>query len=248
MAGSQRHVTGLTTEVCRATEGVSETTVAGNLTVADAPNQQLNPTTQTAPQNHLELYKKCIPARDELLEAANKHRKKVKQPPIDATTTHNWVELDEGVAAACTVLEQLAAQDDKKLTGPIGRVKRAFRSLCRHAGVGQTLITLVPGDLFGLSSVLCAGFKAIFSAMHQTALYRDEIFKALEELPSLLQDSSELCGYVFLGNNEELHRRRADLCTAVFQALRHILLWFVKNSLGMSSRDGVLIRSSATQC
>ncbi len=236
MAVSQRHGTRLTPQVCTAAERVRGAGAEVHLTLPDDINQQLNLAAQAAAQDHRELYERCIPARDELLDAANKYRKKAKQPLIDATTTHTWGELDEGVTAACGDLEKLTAEDNKKLTGPIGRVRQAFRSLCRHAGAGQTMISLVPGDLFGLSSVLCAGFKAIFSAMHQMALYRDEIFKALEELPSLLQDSSELCGYMFLENDEALHRRRADLCTAVFQALRHILLWFVKNSLGMSNR------------
>jgi hypothetical protein len=161
---------------------------------------------------------------------------------IDATTPHTWSELDEGVTAACHDLEKLAAQDNKKMTGLTGKMKQAFRSLCRHAGAGQTAVSLVPGDVFGFSSVFCAGFKAIFSAMHQTALYRDEMFRALEELPSLLEDSSELCCYMIFHNNEELHRRRADLYAAVFQALSHILLWFVKNTLGISKSDTLKYR------
>jgi hypothetical protein len=37
--------------------------------------------------------------------------------------------------------------------------------------------------VFGFSFVLCAGFKVIFSALHQTqtALYRDEMFRVLDQ-------------------------------------------------------------------
>ena len=69
--------------------------------------------------------------------------------------------------------------------------------------------------------------------MHQAAFYRDELFRALEELRSLLQDSSELCNSIIFEDNEDLHQRRAELYAAVFRALKHILLWFLKNSLGM---------------
>lgn len=66
--------------------------------------------------------------------------------------------------------------------------------------------------------------------MHQTAVYREDRSKALEELTSLLCDALDLCGAMVFRDNEELHRRRAGLLAAVFQALKQILL-FVKNSL-----------------
>ncbi|RYP71844.1 hypothetical protein DL771_004556 [Monosporascus sp. 5C6A] len=221
----------LATPIYTATRRSSEVRFGAHLALTNAPNQQLDLAAQTAAQDRRELYEKCIQARDELLQAANKYRKKVKQPLIDATTPHTWSELDEGVTAVCRDVEKLAAQDNKKMTGLAGRVKQAFRSLCCHAGAAQTVLSFVPGDVFGFSSVMCAGVKVIFSAMQQTALYREVMFKALEEFPPLLQDASELCGFIILDNNEDLHRRRANLYTAIFQALRHILLWFVKNSL-----------------
>ena len=144
--------------------------------------------------------------------------------------------MDEAVQSACRDLEKLSAQD-KKLSGATGRVRQAFRALCRHAGIGQTVISLIPGDAFGFSSVLCASFKVIFSAMHQSTVYRDELFRALEELPSLLKDSSELCSSMLFKDDEELHRRRAALYAAVFKALRHILFWFLKSDFG--KRHGI---------
>ena len=56
---------------------------------------------------------------------------------------------------SCVGNERLAPQDKKKVTGAAGRVKQAFRLLCRHAGAGQTVISLIPEDAFGLSKALC---------------------------------------------------------------------------------------------
>jgi len=178
------------------------------------------------------LYQECIQARDALIDTANKYRKKSNLPPIDGLTNHSWQEVDEGVHSTCSELEKIMAQDRRKATGSIGRLREAFRALCRHAGIGQTVLSLIPGDAFGFSTSLCAGFKVIFTAMQQTALYRDELLRALAEIPYLIKDSSELCSSLIFQDDSDLHQRRADLLTAVFQALRHILFWFVKNSFG----------------
>lgn len=183
-------------------------------------------------KNYHELYKGCVTARDQLLQTANEYRKRVKQPPIREITTQSWDELDRGVQAACRDLEALAAQDKKPASTSIERVKKVFRSFCRHAGAGQTIVSLLPGDMFGFSSVLWAGFKIVFSAMHQTTLYRDAMFRALEALPCVLEDSSELCKLSKFGNDENLHRRCSALFAAVFDALRHILQWFVRSPFG----------------
>lgn len=185
-----------------------------------------------ADKNYDELYEGCIRARNELLQTANEYRRRAKQAPIDEITTQNWNELDQGVQEACRDLQAREAEDRKPASTSVGRVKKAFRSFCRHAGAGQTLISLLPSDMFGFSSVLCAGFKTVFSAMHQAALYRDTIFRALEELPRVLEDSSELCKLNMFGQDENLHRRCSGLFAAVFDALRHILQWFVRNSFG----------------
>ncbi len=228
----------ITTEISTAIDGEGadfSNRMSFDLSLLDASDRHLDVAAQSEtrlPRDYGELYQGCIQARDELIQTANKYRKKVGQPAISASTTHSWTELDEGVAAACCDLEKLAAQDAKRMPGLTGKMKQAFRSLCRHAGAGQTVISLIPGDAFGFSSALCGGFKVVFSALHQTALYREDVFRALEELPSLLQDSSELCGAIVFRENPELHRRRSELYSAVFQALKQILLWFVKNSFG----------------
>lgn len=181
-----------------------------------------------------EVYKGCVEARDSLIQTANKYRKKLNQPPLELAETHTWDEVDQSVQLACL---EITAQDKKQATRATDRVRKAFRSLCRHAGVGQTVVSLLPGDALGLSNVICGGFKVIFSAMQQAAVYRETIFKALEELPVILEDASEISKTTVFKDSEKLHQRRAQLFIAIFGALRHILLWFVKNSLGMNTPD-----------
>src|SRR3569833_1861011 len=113
---------------------------------------------------------------------ANKYRQKVDMPSLDVGTPHSWAEVDCVLQSACTILEA-EAKRDKQISGSAGKLKRAFRSLCQHAGAGQTYITVIPSDAFGFSSVVCGGLKFIISAMYQNALYREEGYKALEDLP-----------------------------------------------------------------
>lgn len=189
-------------------------------------------------ENYKDLYESCIQARNQLVHTANEYRKKKKQPPIEdvTATQNNWAELDQGVQAACHDLQEIAAREKKpQASSVIGKVGIAFRSLCRHASLGKTLFSLVPNDAFGFSSVLFTGFNMVFSAMHETALYRDAMLKALEELPRVLEDSSELCKSPVFIQDEDLHRRCSAIFAAVFDTLRQILLWFVKNSFGTKS-------------
>ncbi|KAM7195319.1 hypothetical protein V8F20_007538 [Naviculisporaceae sp. PSN 640] len=201
-------------------------------------NMEISPETSSqlaTDQNYAELYESCILARNQLIQTANEYRKKTKQPPIeleDVTAIHdNWAELDQGVQAACRDLQDIAAREKKPQASTIiGKVGLAFRSLCRHANLGQTLFSLVPNDAFGISPVLFTGFRMVFSAMHETALYRDAMLKALEELPYVLEDSRDLSKSPVYVQDEGLHRRCSAVFAAVFDTLRQILLWFVKNS------------------
>ena len=173
--------------------------------------------------NYDEIYLPCVNARDDLVVTANKYRKKLKQPPLDIETKHSWTEVEESVTTACKELDKLATED-KNVSS---RIKRAFRGLCRHAGIGQTFTSMVPNDSF--NSVLCGGLKAIFAGLRQAGAYRQQVYKALEDLPYVLNDhASRIRIYYF---DEELHRLNALLFVAVFELLNHILLWFMRNSL-----------------
>ncbi|KAF1963597.1 hypothetical protein CC80DRAFT_398038 [Byssothecium circinans] len=174
-----------------------------------------------------EIYRATFEARDRLLATCNNYRKKLKQPLLEVNTNHNWREVEESVQVACSGLEKLATKD-KDMSGSLGKLKRAFRGLCRNAGAGQTAATLIPNDSFGFSSVLCGSLKVVFNGLRTTGLYRLEVYRTLEDLPQQLKD---LAADVNVNDrDEEIHRRAAALYVAAFNLLNHILLWFLKNT------------------
>ncbi|ORY18243.1 hypothetical protein BCR34DRAFT_596466 [Clohesyomyces aquaticus] len=174
-----------------------------------------------------EIYRECLHSRNELLATANKYRKKLKQPMLETTTQHSWTEVETCVQTACEGLEKLAVKD-KDMSGSLGKLKRGFRSLCRNAGAGQTLANLIPNDSFGFTSVLCGGIKVVFAGLRATGLYREEIYRTLEHLPYILEDHA--ANVRIYKEDEEIHRRAATLYVAIFDVLRHILLWFLKTT------------------
>ena len=176
-----------------------------------------------------EIYKITFEARDQLIATVNTYRKKLKQPLLNLNSGHNWTDVNDCVQTACTGLETLAIKD-KDMSGSLGRVKKAFRGLCRNAGAGQTCTTLVPNDAFGFASVLCGGLKVVFQCLRTTELYRVEVYKILEELPQRLKDLAE--DVSMYDQDEEIHRRAAALYAAAFKLLNHILHWFLKKAWG----------------
>lgn len=182
------------------------------------------------------VYQECIPARDNLLATSNKYRQKLKLPPLTLTATHSWTEVERELQTACSSVEAAAGRD-KELTGSVGKLRRAFRTLCQHASAGQTFVSLVPNDVFGFSSILCGGLKAIFTGLYQTALYREEVYRVLEDLPYILTDHSVPLNVSLYNNDEELHRRTAALYVSVYKLVEHLLNWFIRNTFGKHPRS-----------
>ncbi|PVI07508.1 hypothetical protein DM02DRAFT_512819 [Periconia macrospinosa] len=175
-----------------------------------------------------DIYKTTFEARDQLIKTSNKYREKLKQPLLDVNASHDWKEVEESVQLACTGLDKLAIKD-KDVSGSLGRLKRAYRSLCRNAGAGKTATSLIPNDSFGFGSVLCGGLMAVFTALETTGQYRGEVYNTLEELPQQLKDiAADVSMY---DQDEEIHRRAAALYVAAFKLLNHMLLWFMKSSM-----------------
>ncbi|KAF5011929.1 hypothetical protein FDECE_1994 [Fusarium decemcellulare] len=173
------------------------------------------------------IYNPCLHAQNSLVVKANELCSKRKLPPVDITTPHSWSDVEESVLDACNVLERLSDKDRTISPGFTGKLKKAFRSLCSNAGAGTTLTNLVPTDSY--CSVLCGGLKVIFKALEQTGNYRQEIYKALEELPFILNDNAALLELHH--KDEELHRRVASLYTSVYRLMEVIVNWFLKRSL-----------------
>ncbi|KAI2466562.1 hypothetical protein F4781DRAFT_405303 [Annulohypoxylon bovei var. microspora] len=129
------------------------------------------------------------------------------------------------MVSACNTLDGLSAQD-QNTSGFTGKVKSAFRALCQKAEIGSTFVSMVPSEM-PCSSVLCGGLKAVFTALKQSHNYREDVYKAIEDIPYIINDHAV---YIDIhAEDEELHRRNAALHVALFHLMQHILLWFVKN-------------------
>ncbi|ORY68314.1 uncharacterized protein BCR38DRAFT_385787 [Pseudomassariella vexata] len=177
--------------------------------------------------NFNEIYSRCVEAQNSLITTANKFCKKRKLPSIGHANINSWDEVEESVLNACNALEKLSERDKNVPKGLTGRMRSAFRTLCQHSGAGMTLLNLVPTDSY--CSVLCGGLKVIFTGLQQTGTYRQEIYKALEELPLVLNDHAAMID--LNKKDEQLHRRAAVLYTSLFRLMELILAWFLKNPL-----------------
>lgn len=138
----------------------------------------------------------------------------------------------------CSVLEGLSKKDGNTPTTITGKLKGAFRKLCGHSGAGLTLTQLVPTDSYG--SVLCGGLKVIFNAMQSSDFYRKEVYRALEDLPGVLNDHAAM---IDLNQKDRtMHERAASLYAAVFRLMEVIFAWFLQRSLVTGAK--ILVNSS----
>ncbi|KAF7534355.1 hypothetical protein G7054_g6316 [Neopestalotiopsis clavispora] len=186
---------------------------------------------EKTPFDHATIYAEVFVTRDEVHEHVVKCNKKLKLPVADASPKPDWKEVDTTVKDACDDIQRLASGSEAA-TGAAGNLRRAFRSLCKHAGAGETFVSVIPTDQFGFASVLCGGLKAVFSALKHTHEYREKVYLALEDLPYIICDHSvPLDDHI---HDEELHRRAAGLHIAVFKVIKRILRWWLSGSFGES--------------
>ncbi|KAL2870891.1 uncharacterized protein BJX67DRAFT_343000 [Aspergillus lucknowensis] len=134
---------------------------------------------------------------------------------------------------ACDVLDGLA-REDQEVQGFTGKIRRAFRALCRNAGDAKAFIAFIPSN-FAFSAALCAGLQAIFKAMEQAGYHRGVVYRSLERLPVILNDRA--VSLENLPEDEEIHRRMANLYEATLKTLQVILKWFYKNSIKAGLRN-----------
>ncbi|KAI0902226.1 hypothetical protein F4806DRAFT_30250 [Annulohypoxylon nitens] len=178
-----------------------------------------------SPHNYKELYSPCFAPANELILTANKYLKKRDQPLLKLGEINNWTDVENSMISACNTLDTLSAKDHDT-SGFTGKVKSAFRALCQKAEIGTTFASMIPDEV-PCSSVLCGGLKAMFTALEHSHNYREDVYKAIEDIPYIINEHAV---YIDIHkDDEELHRRTAALYVALFQLMQHILLWFVKN-------------------
>lgn len=78
------------------------------------------------------------------------------------------------------------------------------------------------------SSVLCGGLKTILTASEKTGHCHEEIYKALAEIPEVLNETALIVQVHEI--SKELHVKAALLLNSVLYLLRSVLKWFCENS------------------
>lgn len=124
---------------------------------------------------------------------------------------------------ACAVMDRIL-QQKKKRPGLIGAIRRGFSLLCRNAGTGKALVSIIPNDLM-TTFAIPGGLNVIFVALEQHGIYEDSVFTALEHLPDILNTNERYSEIA--ANDEEVHRLTAKLYTRVCEVLDYILRWMM---------------------
>lgn len=172
----------------------------------------------------------CIAPRDDLLGTANNYRKRLKLPPLHYETKQSWEDVEDDLKLASAGMSGLATTD-KAIEGYRGKIKQAFRGMCRNAPALQAFTALVPSE-FGFGSVLCGSLRLVITSLETSHKYREEVYSALESVPYVIKVNAERLS--IYPDDEELHRHLAVLYASLFKLLNHILLWFLDNNFGMS--------------
>ncbi|KAK8099950.1 hypothetical protein PG999_010324 [Apiospora kogelbergensis] len=172
------------------------------------------------------IYAEYSEVQKTFLQTANKCLEKLKLPPMEVSDSSGWEGIQASMDAACEILEKVSSRD-KDMKGVTGKTKKAFRSLCNKAGAGKAFTQLIPDDMFG--SVIGGGLNVILTCLEKTGMHRANVYKTLEKLPRIIEDSLD---WVEIADEDaNVHKRMAKLYTEICLTLDNILRWFVLNSL-----------------
>lgn len=172
-----------------------------------------------------EVYAECLEAQQNLTARVNKYLQKAKQPPLQLQGNGDWDGVKSQVEKACLKMEGVLATKKKK-GGFVAALRRGYSTLCRNAGTGKALVSVIPDDLM-IASAVSGGLNMIFTALEEHGMYEESVFKALETLPEIL-NANERYSEIAV-NNREIHRQTARLYARVCEALDYILRWMMDN-------------------
>ncbi|KAK2599646.1 hypothetical protein N8I77_011382 [Diaporthe amygdali] len=174
-----------------------------------------------------EVYSECANAQLNLTARINKYLEKSKQPPINLEANGSWDDVKSQMEKACAVLDSVLSKK-KKRPGLTGAIRRGFDVLCRNAGAGKALISIIPSDLM-IASAVSGGLNVIFVALEQHGIYEESVFNALESLPEVL-NTNEMYSKIAV-NDTGVHRLTARLYARVCEVIDYILRWMMDNVL-----------------
>lgn len=163
-----------------------------------------------------------------LTARVNKYLEKSKQPPLSLETEGDWDAVKSHMEKACAVMDNILSKK-KKRPGLTGAIRRGFNKLCQNAATGKALVSIIPNDLM-ITSAVSGGLNVIFVALEQHRIYEESVFKALGDLPDILNTNEKYSEIA--ADDEEIHRLTAKLYARVCEVLDYILRWMMDNVFG----------------
>ncbi|KAI4865568.1 hypothetical protein F4820DRAFT_419957 [Hypoxylon rubiginosum] len=116
--------------------------------------------------------------------------------------------------------------DDRAAKGCLGKIRRCFHSLVKQRGTLHNLLSFIPNDSYG--SVICGGFTVILSAVDRAEDLREEIYTALAEIPTQLEQTNATIN--LHKQSKELKRQADSVFVAIFEVLESIIRELSKSS------------------
>lgn len=179
-------------------------------------------------RNLNEIYSECLNSQLLLTTRVNEYLEKSKMPPVSPEANGDWDAVKTQMEKACAVLDDVLSKKRKR-PGLTGAIRRGFNMLCRNAGTGKALVSIIPSDLM-IASAVSGGLKVIFVALEQHGIYEESVFKALGDLPDILNANEKYSDIA--AEDKEIHRLTAKLYARVCEVLDYILRWMIDNVLG----------------
>lgn len=156
-------------------------------------------------------------------------------------TIEEFHQMLENASEVLMEAEQVYSQEKTK--GSWGRIRLGFRNFAKNAKNANFFIALIPSEgnylsvLSGGLKLICAVRKDLLpffivlandlQAASRLGTIQLAIAKALEEIPSLLNDKGQILGLLDpYGVTETLHRRNALLSVAILEAVSVMIKWF----------------------
>ncbi|KAF2454925.1 hypothetical protein BDY21DRAFT_373792 [Lineolata rhizophorae] len=127
-------------------------------------------------------------------------------------------------------MQKYQNDDDKRLWG---RIRGAFRKLGEHEKAIDGWLGLLPKESHYLS-VLCGGLKLILTAAARMRKVNEEIFEALQEIPSILNGAQRVLRVY--RDSEKLQTYSSALYASVLKAMGHMLGYLRVKSLRKASK------------
>jgi hypothetical protein len=174
------------------------------------------------------LYKGCFEIRDSFLISINRYGREHGQLAVTENVGETWTSVLKAVNKLYTEFAK-AETEDKEAAIFAESMKESFEK--NDSGIVEFLRDSTPSKLM-LSSVLCAGLKALYSAASDIGYQRNVVFSVLEECPSLLRGPPDFLD--IFEADENFHTKTAELYAALSKLFRTMLKWLTLFASGMS--------------